>query len=1408
MNRPITRTANYKEEIIKIFSFLSTEISIKNRYNLTDINVHMEDLVCGILNLLGYGNFENANIKNQNEKGFDLFDGTTYIQVTSDTSVDKVKKTIENIKICKIKNIKMLYLSDKKPNRRKETFTGKYEDFNPKQQQICFKDFIDKAEQEDSIESLYKFLESQLNYDIPNIEWFKTDFDHKISLVKDRYRPTQNIQIDENDRFKQFLFKSESSRLIELIRELESVNENTLLSDFKYNLEGMPKYMGSSNSYNVDEVKSLVEFLLSMKQSIIGLIENYFNNNESINEVIKCFDIYSNKKFSEKYYKFYGDGVEKLYDVIKLDKILLELNRELKNYLEFENQSIFFILGETGIGKTHFLFDMCKLSLDNGFRSKIILGRTIKYSLEEVKNVQVKEKFDLDKICKSLDFSQENSYLFIDGINESNYFKENFEDFMTKINYYTEEYPNIKIILSLREEYINIFNIYEYSNSYHFYLKGFGNYDIQETLNNYNIVLPSNEFFTNPNYLFMFCETYKGEKISKLPTIEALFKKYLDSKKSEILKLFNYKNSKKVSDKRLYEKVIDGISKYRFDNNISELLNNTDNILINIENFQLNSDLLNDVIIYMEECGLIEIYNEDFSFTFNVVQDYLDSKYTLENNLEIINDGQLYMMAKLLPILKKQEIFQYENINLEIEYSIYDSFLNSLSEREDNNIIPDITLNKVEIIFYELVNNIEKFKKLDKNYKESKEFIQYKNNLESFWNNLIGGSLYSKKIFECISKLLLSLSLPVRDIMFTTYVNNLYDYNKSILIDKFFQNRIENLRDAEEFFLLMFLCSSNRELRDNLTKKLIVYYENKLYELIETTKKYFLNINDDYILERITSIVLGVLYRNIEINFNVELFDVLNQIYLTSSNYLVLSNINQSISRLNLVNNKNYNLENKEINFNEPLGNEFNKLKEVNSRVSFSIANNKGYQPYDDWGRYYIEGKFESFVKPTGFDKEKAYQDFRKSLSNEQINKLDFYESENNKVEFIFSEKMDIDEYGYIKGFPVIKKDLELEEFLNQDDVILYDEIVDKKEEYIPVLEGKKLDDKIASEIINLVGDYIGYDVINVYSFWRNNYYDSGRSTHIRERLSKKYQWISYYKLVSQLAFNFKVKGIYSDEEIPRTPNFVDDIDIVFDPLVIDYTLDKIDFYKIYENFYKDKKDFICNWDKVDDSLIKNIIDIKSGILPLNQTFTSYQIGCELWYQSVAYAMNEEELDEFLNEMMINKKYYNAYSGIPSNVGSMLNYTNIDSNCLIIDYSDNNGGYDYSHKSDSILYSLNTKLLEIDDVFLYKQNLVNMNNDILAKTFKANDNNFLFINKEFLKKTLFSINKKLYYFVVYGKEIYNKKILSERVEKKYVVLYEYDLERNKTNLIDGYKYNMDEPSNEKTYYNIDEVVKE
>lgn len=109
-----------EKEILTYFSWIEVMVKNNNDFAYTDLNISLETFILRLLKIVRLGNYENCNIKKINYPSIDLIDEhkKTGIQITSECTANKIKKTLKNKQEYKIKFF--LLNSNYKP--KKNTF--------------------------------------------------------------------------------------------------------------------------------------------------------------------------------------------------------------------------------------------------------------------------------------------------------------------------------------------------------------------------------------------------------------------------------------------------------------------------------------------------------------------------------------------------------------------------------------------------------------------------------------------------------------------------------------------------------------------------------------------------------------------------------------------------------------------------------------------------------------------------------------------------------------------------------------------------------------------------------------------------------------------------------------------------------------------------------------------------------------------------------------------------------------------------------------------------------------------------------------------------------------------------------------------------------------------------------------
>ncbi len=1347
------------EKLIKAignhFITLEREITWANSINLTDINIYMENLVLKMLILLNYGEFVDSNVRNSNNAGFDLDDEKLVIQVTSTISAEKIKKGIERSKK-KIKNrkFKVFYLNCKSPKRRKGTFKD-YDSFEPSRDQLCFFDMLNKAKQLDKLKELFSLLESELNVDIPTVDWLKENFQHQVELSKNRYNTICNEEVEYNQKLKCYLTYEKNENVNNHINLLSKTSKWRLCGELNGELD---KYEKKNELIASEIVRSINEFVNEVEKCFIdknfALNKNYF---DFIREIITQHFENCKSEFRK---------LETIYNM--LENVML-LDEEIKKYLSYQKKFLFSVTGKKGYGKTHLMFELAEHMLDKNYRVYIITARQLNNGLNDIKHTQLGEVFTFENIVKSLNLDNNFGLFIIDGINEGNYIRENYNDFLTALHSYKKKYLNVKFIISYPNENHDEFNN---NDLFKFSVKPFSSINVDSTLNYYNVRSSKIKyhalFLKNPMYLFMLCRIFENKSIENKFNLENLCEEYIKKIKTDILKSVDRSTKKRYEFNSIVNKALDIIVFKLHEKNTYSIC---------IDDLKNQDNDIYDVINLFKDYALLEQYGKRITFTYDTIYHYLIAKLLIDEKKRIDTTTDLYRVATYLPLSHNQEIYEYSQVNSEItEEYIECAFLYSLGSRYCEENVSEKTLIKInEIIDYLIIES------KDKRYKDN----LHTEKLSEKISHICDGAIINNKILESFHSRITEMSNPQRDIIFTLYYNQigLLDTDNSILSIELLSDKILLEADSIVYFHILVLSSSNRSLRDTVTKKMVVNFLNNLEILLKVINSYFLNFNDEYVVERILAIILGVISNEEHENLYKKIFYII-QIYSKIENYSIRRYITHILRIINSKD-KTYkiNFENKH-NLN-CIKNGFVKLFELNSYVGDSIATghdgHSGY--YGDWGRYYFKWHIRNVVVKNNVKR----KDFINKLSDKQMKIIDEYENPKTKMYNIA---------GILLPMPILPN---LEEQLNKDLIQQYNML--NKGEYCNPFDSKELENYISSIIMNFLGEFISNENINELVVFKDIIKHSyrGRHDHKIERISKKYQWIAYYNYLEVLSSRYMVKNEYT-EVIKSFDHFYDGFYFDIDPTIL-YDKKKIGFVntdKIIEMF---RTNDIDSWDVIPKRDLEKLINIEDGYINLIPDINFTRDNDELWLYSVPFVCTNSESDYLLDKYIVKKTGgNNALNSIPC-LDNMIITMNDDQDLaevepLIIKYEMENE-YNYSKDLKS-LYLLNRNVLKIITKYR-KGEFFNNYDEVITKYLDINELQSIFLKKTFMEEELETSNRKLYYYVTYGKWK-NRGIRGKSCEKIFCILYEFNLKDSKLKMINGYKYILDQFPNK--YFSI------
>ena len=802
-----------------------------------------------------------------------------------ENSVDEIIKNLKDFKL------KVLYLyCNKKVGTKSQAYKrilGKLDKNNIRIELICDENIVDLAK--DYKELGYYFF----GWRYINAESLNKVNNLSLDLVRDKV--VKNLDIDTN-----------ASNRLNFFLENEYTQEtlNQILSDA---LQGCTSLLDNKNSTGICR-----DYLLKFENAVRNLerinnhnVKSSFSWYKQISdlcsvEITKINRIVSSLVLSEK-----GSQEKFLYYTSLLFlPSRLRINPVIQYYI---SSKVCFIKGEPGIGKTHILAKMCsKLTLNKEPLFLFILG--FKFTTNENILIQLQKiagsEFSFEDYLVYLNEygKDRNSIVFfiIDAINEGNYLNLWKKDGLYQLIREIENKEFLKLIISFRSDYEQLLVSDEVkkkidsglvSEILHHGLDIDTIESVYKFFNIYGIGFCPldyiDENYTNPLYVRLLCECLS--KVNNVltnnssPFIE-LFKEIQKIKDEDIkddlkklgnqlfgdepilnlfLNEFNSNLIKKRQRKLSYLKIAE-FNFFKRDYNISP---------------SVFLPILTRNCIFVSDIAEKES-DKNYSFFYDKLTDYSIASYLFTDFVKVKN----YHLQPLVDYLNLE--LSKDNSKSSLYYFVTPQVFNFIDMLYTDKLSRDCnkeTYFAVEKSIYSIKDMDVRQQYLDeyvKSYKwrsnksiRPEFFFEFclKNNitLDLFFEVLISCSLKKSSPLnaEFLHSYLLDMTINERDKEWTTYINDcfgsdesrVYQIITSLLNEANFINNLVKDRDRTFLLLVLFswiLTSSNRKLRDETSKAMIVVLKHHLDLVIPLLNK-FSNVKEPYVIQRLYGIVLG-----------------------------------------------------------------------------------------------------------------------------------------------------------------------------------------------------------------------------------------------------------------------------------------------------------------------------------------------------------------------------------------------------------------------------------------------------------------------------------------------------------------------------------------------------------------------
>lgn len=842
----------------EILAKLDYELASESKNNLLSQVVHAEEFYKRVLSVMFDWNLVNINEVSSTTEAIDLVDDDlkVIVQVSVSCTSEKINKTLAKSSISEWAKrgyaLKFAFVGYQDRTIKAKNIKNPYEiKFLPKEDILLSEDLVGKfshldismqekvlriARQETG--SAFMLTEDQLTRELNRSK----------KALGSRYCPDVDISVPET-KYHDVIFAPEHIK-----NEVRLLVEDAVFDLNRHGANGSGNECGllSLSDNFIEEICEKITEILSDSEAITS---------QQVNELI---EVINQALFS------LGLREDKDDETIKINRILRGLSSRLL-HLEYEliEKNYFVFTGPGGIGKSHYLANLCTRALEE--RIPAILSLGFEFTMASAPLEQIANRFEAASAEELLSEMQRlaqswsgRALIVIDGINEG-IGKEYWIGQITRLCSTLEKYPEITLVLSVRspyEEHVLPEAFRLDSRECEIELEGFAFLpDALEAYCDYYeldppVMPPLGEEFCNPLFLRLMCEATKSkgqprflsgldfsealrasisginERLSKLP--------YLDydcriNVASNVLKVITACDRFEKYGYVTYEEAVSAAKK-------------------GAESYVIRPAEMVRALVEENVLSTIETGDETFvRFVYERIGDYLvaerlldevelsgggvlEGRQVLLNALQ--NDGRQGVseaIAVLLPEKTGIEIFEIVDKETSSKVQICELFISSLFWRPSVSFTPEID-NYIKNTI--LVNS-------DLLIKFISACIARATILDSFPNaNYLHG-------------ILKNLDSGVRDAVWSWGVLKSDRAEKMVL---WLWEKVDSLPEEHiklcELFLFWCLASTHRALRDSATKVLarclLKHPQDAAYLFEEACCA-----NDDYVLERCIAAIYG-----------------------------------------------------------------------------------------------------------------------------------------------------------------------------------------------------------------------------------------------------------------------------------------------------------------------------------------------------------------------------------------------------------------------------------------------------------------------------------------------------------------------------------------------------------------------
>lgn len=764
-----------------------------------------------------------------------------------------------------------------------------------------------------------------------------------------------------------------------------------------------------------------------------------------------------------------------LYNV---NSVLSEIELPRQNLVRSSIIKTHIIEGDFGCGKTHFLKYMADRRLDNNERVLLLYGESFVFEHSTLEN-EILETLNLssisfDEFLGALESKGERddkyTYIIIDAINEC----KNHRKWRTSLFNLIEKissFKYIKLFLSLRSSYSrellgNGLETLENGNKLMIHkLSGLSPYgeDIPKFFKHYNVSYSkisdkAIEVFTRPLLLTLYCKMNQNKNVGYIRLVDRVtiineYVRYEEQRWQELDEDCGILQ---------FDFVIKSIGEYLIKNYQKTIPLNL------LTEFLAKKGVSQKTITYMEKSDILEQLESDggtkqVGFFYDAFLDKACSDALFSEDINtckrnIINfigsDGKFQIIQSAISLIlgRYKKTFGTE----------MDDLLLVLSKKLHNDVF--------DSVFYEYLDFLLDDEDFDikQVYSRYSSFLSTQKIYALIFNRVICSQ--NANNFVLLDDMLGNLSLALRDYYWTIYINDQYEGYESNFkhcIDEIFEKDYSKIEDNELILLSWLLTSTNRELRDRVSKEMVHILIAKPSSMLFILNKY-LKVNDPYVVAR----VLATVYGAIAISRNVEKEILENVASLVYNNVFNLKRVYEDIQ------------------VREYGRNIIETI--LNKKIDLRININDCFPPYNSKKIPQLKVSDVEKLYPQNDYKNNIYYGtscIAHSLSPEL------------KIGTLTSPYGDFGRYIF---------DSKLRDF------IFRDEDIERK--------------KIFLYAYNYIVQVLGYDN-NMFSAYDKAHYSYRSRGTVTERIGKKYEWLSFFHVMTKITDNYKMNNRYGDNK-------------------------------------------------------------------------------------------------------------------------------------------------------------------------------------------------------------------------------------------------------------------------------------